>query len=41
MVPRTYADLPLPDVWTYLLLTLAVEPDEFFRVANLVGTRAR
>lgn len=41
VVPRAHTDLPLPDVWTNLLLTLAVEPDEFFRVANLVGTRAR
>lgn len=41
VVPRRYGDLPLPDIWVNLLLTLAVEPDEFFRVANLVETRPR
>ncbi|MFA5885975.1 MAG: hypothetical protein WDA60_19145 [Acidimicrobiia bacterium] len=39
VVPRTYADLPLPDVWTNLLLTLAVEPDRFFDVAVFQGAR--
>lgn len=34
VVPGHHDDLPLPDVWTNLLLTLAVEPDEFFRVAR-------
>lgn len=33
VVPDRHRDLPLPDIWTNLLLTLAVEPDEFFRVA--------
>jgi hypothetical protein len=41
VVPRSYADLPLPDVWTNLLLTLAVEPERFFAVAVLQGTRRR
>ncbi len=41
VVPRQHHDLPLPDIWVNLLLTLAVEPDEFFAVANLVGTRPR
>lgn len=41
VVPRTHADLPRADIWTNLLLTLAVEPDRFFRVANLVEVRPR
>lgn len=41
VVPRHYGDLPLPDIWVNLLLTLAVEPEAFFAVANLVHTRSR
>ncbi len=32
---------PEPDIWTNLLLTLSVQPDEFFRVANLVSSKPR
>jgi hypothetical protein len=32
---------PEPDIWTNLLLTLSVQPEEFFAVANLVSRRAR
>lgn len=41
VVPRDHGALPRADVWTNLLLMLAVEPDEFFRVANLVEVRRR
>ena len=39
VVPDRHLELPLADVWTNLLLTLAVEPDTFFRVAVLQGVR--
>lgn len=41
VVPDRHLELPLADVWTNLLLTLAVEPDTFFRVAVLQGVRSR
>ena len=41
VVPDRHLELPLADVWTNLLLTLAVEPDAFFRVAVLQGVRSR
>jgi len=41
VVPRAYNDLPLPDVWTNLLLTVAEEPDRFFAVAVFRGSRVR
>ena len=41
VVPDRHLELPLADVWTNLLLTLAVEPDTFFRVAVLQGVRTR
>ena len=34
-------ELPIEDIWSNLLLVLAVEPDEFFRVANNRGIRRR
>lgn len=39
VVPRRYRDLPRADLWTNLLLVLAVEPDAFFRVAVLRAVR--
>ena len=41
VVPRVYGDLPRADIWTNLLLTLAVEPERFFSVAVRQGTRRR
>ena len=41
VVPHAHAELPLADIWTNLLLTLAVEPREFFRVARLQDVRRR
>ncbi len=41
VVPRGYHALPRADIWTNLLLTLAVEPERFFRVAILRGVRSR
>lgn len=41
VVPRGHLELPRADVWTNLLLTLAVEPEKFFRVAVLQGVRRR
>jgi hypothetical protein len=41
VVPDAFHELPIADIWSNLLLVLAVEPDEFFRVAVLRGTRAR
>lgn len=41
VVPDRHHELPLADVWSNLLLTLAVEPDTFFRVAVLQGVRTR
>jgi hypothetical protein len=41
VVPHAHGDLPLADIWTNLLLTLAVEPLEFFRVARLRDVRRR
>ncbi|MFM8302875.1 MAG: hypothetical protein ACKOA9_01045 [Actinomycetota bacterium] len=41
VVPDRHLELPRADVWTNLLLTLAVEPDTFFRVAVLRGVRTR
>ncbi|HUV11698.1 MAG TPA: hypothetical protein VMX12_12045 [Acidimicrobiia bacterium] len=35
VVPHGYEELPIADVWSNLLLVLAVEPEEFFRVAIL------
>ena len=39
VVPRGYTQLPIADVWSNLLLVLAVEPEEFFRVAVHRGSR--
>lgn len=41
VVPDRHLELPLADVWTNLLLTLAVEPDAFFGVAVVRHERAR
>jgi hypothetical protein len=41
VVPDAHRELPLADIWTNLLLTLAVEPREFFRVARLQSVRRR
>ena len=41
VVPHAHRELPLADIWTNLLLTLAVEPLEFFRVARLQQVRRR
>ena len=41
VVPDAHRELPLADIWTNLLLTLAVEPHEFFRVARLQDVRRR
>jgi hypothetical protein len=41
VVPDAHRDLPLADIWTNLLLTLAVEPLEFFRVARLQRVQRR
>ena len=41
VVPGSFADLPVGDIWSNLLLVLAVEPDEFFRVAIHRGVRRR
>ena len=41
VVPTGHHALPRADVWTSLLLTLAVDPDAFFRVAVLPGVRSR
>jgi hypothetical protein len=34
VVPRSYASLPLDDIWTNLLLMLRSDPERFFGVAN-------
>ena len=34
VVPVGVSELPLPDVWTNLLLTLRATPERFFQVAN-------
>jgi hypothetical protein len=39
VVPHGHTELPLADIWTNLLLVLAVEPDQFFRVAIERGRR--
>ena len=41
VVPDRHAELPIDDIWSNLLLVLAVEPDVFFRVAVLRGARRR
>jgi len=41
VVPHAHRELPIADVWSNLLLVLAVEPEEFFRVAILRGSRRR
>ena len=41
VVPHAHHELPIADVWSNLLLVLAVEPEEFFRVAILRGSRRR
>jgi len=41
VVPHAHHELPIADVWSNLLLVLAVDPEEFFRVAILRGTRRR
>ena len=41
VVPHVHRELPLADIWANLLLTLAVEPSEFFRVARLQRVRRR
>jgi len=33
VVPEYHLELPIADIWSNLLLVLAVEPDDFFRVA--------
>ena len=40
-MPRDHESLPLADIWSNLLLVLAVEPDWFFEVAIHRGTRRR
>ncbi len=39
VVPHGYQQLPIADIWSNLLLVLAVEPEEFFRVAIHRGSR--
>jgi hypothetical protein len=41
VVPHAHRERPIADVWSNLLLVLAVEPEEFFRVAILRGSRRR
>jgi hypothetical protein len=41
VVPHAHRELPLADIWANLLLMLAVEPSEFFRVARLQEVRRR
>lgn len=41
VVPQRHHELPIADIWSNLLLVLAVEPEEFFRVAIRQGTRTR
>ncbi|MFO7589891.1 MAG: hypothetical protein R6X23_03215 [Acidimicrobiia bacterium] len=41
VVPHGHERLPLADIWSNLLLVLAVDPDEFFRVAVYRGSRPR
>lgn len=41
VVPHGHEQLPLADIWSNLLLVLAVDPDEFFRVAVYRGSRPR
>jgi hypothetical protein len=41
VVPQGHGTLPRADIWSNLLLTLAVEPEQFFRVAILRGVRTR
>ncbi|HEU5301286.1 MAG TPA: hypothetical protein VFW06_03500 [Acidimicrobiia bacterium] len=41
VVPHGHQRLPLADIWSNLLLVLAVDPDEFFRVAVHRGSRPR
>ena len=41
VVPDAHHQLPIADIWSNLLLVLAVEPEEFFRVAVVRGSRVR
>jgi hypothetical protein len=41
VVPHAHHELPIADIWSNLLLVLAVEPEEFFRVAIQRGSRRR
>ena len=41
VVPDAHQELPIADIWSNLLLVLAVEPEEFFRVAIYRGSRQR
>jgi len=41
VVPDRFQELPIADIWSNLLLVLAVEPERFFRVAIHQGTRRR
>lgn len=41
VVPQAHHELPIADIWSNLLLVLAVEPERFFRVAIRRGSRPR